>query len=360
MQIITEGDGFHRRRYLEIDGQRVSWLHLLDYQAHLGGALVRVAGVGGVSTGRDQRMKGYARRLMEDTHRLMFDEGYDAALLFGIPRFYERFGYAPCMPDVTATVATRDIEGAAGEHDFSARPFEPDDFPEVFDLFNRNNAARPMCLVRPHGFIENWRHGSAFHVEPEVTVFEGPGGAFAGYAVCDAYPAPLVISEAELADPAALGVLMDVFAKKAVERREGDVAFQLPDDHPLIAAVRPLGCKVEKVYRKSGGAMARIINQETLLSKIASAAGEGGGSSGVLKAEIETELGRCKLSMPAGVDGHARLRLPAPTLLQLLAGFRTPGELAAADGIEIEGDGARLMRILSPEMEPHVYGPDRF
>lgn len=360
MQIITDGDGFHRRRYLEIDGQRVSWLHLLDYQAHLGGALVRVAGVGGVSTGHDQRMKGYSRQLMEDTHRLMLAEGYDLALLFGIPRFYERFGYAPCMADVTATVATRDLEGAAGESGFKARPFEPDDFPEVFDLFNRNNAARPLCLLRPHGFVDHWRHGSAFHIEPEVTVFEGPGGAFAGYVVSDAYPGPLVVAEAELADPAALAALMGVLAEKAIERREGEVAFQLPDDHPVIAAVRPLGCNVEKVYRKSGGAMARIIDQDALLSKIASAAGEGGESRGVINAEIETELGSSELTMPAERDGRARVKLPAPALLQLLSGFRAPGELAAADDVEIEGDGARLMRILSAKMEPHVYGPDRF
>ena len=64
--------------------------------------------------------------------------------------------------------------------------------------------------------------------------------------------------------------------------------------------------------------------------------------------------------MPAERDGRARVKLPAPALLQLLSGFRAPGELAAADDVEIEGDGARLMRILSAKMEPHVYGPDRF
>ncbi len=362
MQTTTEGRGFHRRRYLEAAGERVSSLHLFDHRAYLGRTVVRVAGVGGVTTEHAHRNKGYARSLMDDTHAMLFEEGYDVAVLFGIPGFYEKFGYATCVGEVKTTVATRDIEAAGRGGAFRARPFAPEDFPAVQELFTQKNAGRGMCLLRPHGWSGRWRHGSAFRTDALVTVLEGPGGEFAGYAVCDALPEPLVVAEAEVRAAEARAALMKVLAQKAIERREGQVAFQLPADHELVDALRPLGCNIERAYPTSGGVMARIINQDALLARVVSGTSEAAadGTRDALAADISTEL-TCSSLMPHARTGNkAEIAMPASVLLQLLTGFRTPGEIAAARDVSIEGPGLDVLKALAPCREPQMYGPDRF
>ena len=82
-----------------MDGEVASWLWVLDLPTRLLGQTVRMGGIGGVNTKESHRMKGYARRLLSDTVSYMTEQGYDVTMLFGIPDFYDKFGYIPaCRP----------------------------------------------------------------------------------------------------------------------------------------------------------------------------------------------------------------------------------------------------------------------
>jgi predicted acetyltransferase len=70
----------------------------IDLPMRIGDAVIRMAGIGDVYTEREHRMKGYMRYLYEDTLTYMTEEGYDVSMLFGIPDFYTKFGYAVCLP----------------------------------------------------------------------------------------------------------------------------------------------------------------------------------------------------------------------------------------------------------------------
>lgn len=362
MEITTTGDDFHRHRHIEVDGKRISWLHLLDFKVRLGPVAASAAGLGGVATDRHHRMKGHARRLVEDTLRLAADEGYEIAILFGIPHFYHKFGFATCAPEVTVTATTRALEAQDDESPYRARPFADDDLPEIFDLFNRNNSRRPLSFVRPHGFIKTYRHASTFHKKPEIIVFEDQESRFAGYAVADAYPDPLVICEVEAVDPRVFPAAIAKLARMAIDRREGHATFQLPTDHPFVMALRRVGCTVEAVYKSSGGVMGRIISQHALLDKLVGAySGErGAGLSAKLDVTVTTELGSTRLSIPAAEAAKGAVEMPHEALFQVITGLRAAEEVAASPGVTITRGAETFLRFIAPELEPHAYGPDQF
>ena len=54
----------------------------------------------------------------------MTQEGFDCAILFGIPDFYDKFGYAVCLPECRTEMRTRDAERA--DATLTARPYTPD------------------------------------------------------------------------------------------------------------------------------------------------------------------------------------------------------------------------------------------
>ena len=100
MHIITNDEGRSHRREMLIDEEtEIAHLWVIDFQMRIGTAQVRMAGIGDVYTNRQYRMKGYMRHLYEDTLNYMTAEGYDVSMLFGIPNFYTKFGYATSLPD---------------------------------------------------------------------------------------------------------------------------------------------------------------------------------------------------------------------------------------------------------------------
>lgn len=362
MEITTTGDEFHRRRHLEVEGKRVSWLHLFDFKVRLGPITASAAGIGGVGTDRHHRMEGHSRRLMEDTLRLAAGEGYEIAVLFGIPHFYHKFGFATCAPEVRVTATTRALEALENRSPYRTREFVADDLPAIFDLFNRNNSRRPLSFVRPHGFIKVFRHASGFHKKPEIIIFEDSRSRFAGYAVADAYPDPLVVCEVEAVDAGVFPAAVAKFARMAIDRREGHASFQLPTDHPFVIALRRVGCTVEAVYSGTGGTMGRIISQHELLDKLVGAysSERGAGLSAKLDVTVTTELGSTRLSIPSAEPASGAVEMPQEALFRLIAGFRMAEEVAASPGVEVTGGAERFLEFISPTLEPHAYGPDRF
>lgn len=363
MNITTEGTGFHRRRFAESDGEKVSSLHVFDLEMRLGPAVVRTGGIGGVETPWRHRRKGYARALMEDTTGFLKEEGFDAALLFGIERFYHKFGYAPCMAEVLGEVRTRDAEEAVeGKERLSARDMRETDLPAIIDLYNAANADRPLSIVRRPSRFTRFRQGSSWRTEAAVKVLEGHNGRFAGYFVCDAYPEATTICDAQTREPAVMWSVLAEAAQIAVERRDGTIAFALPSDHPLMSLCRQVGCTVELRYRSTGGAMGRIVNQETFLSKLVEAANERTAApfDGRLSVTAETELGATTVSIPAAADASGIVRCSHMVLFQVLTGFRDPGEVLISPGTEMDEGALAFLEALKPVRGPYVYGPDHF
>ena len=99
LTIRQEPDGSSTRVDLKLDGKSVSRLWLSAHTLHIGEALVRMDGVGGVGTDEAYRSKGYSRRVLEASVEHMIKGDAALSMLYGIRDFYTKFGYATAGPD---------------------------------------------------------------------------------------------------------------------------------------------------------------------------------------------------------------------------------------------------------------------
>lgn len=94
------GLGFSPLRYcaLEEDGELTATLYWFDCQWNE----KKLAYIYGVATAKSHRGKGLCRKLMEDTHRHLQENGYDGAVLVpaddGLFAMYEKMGYRGFSP----------------------------------------------------------------------------------------------------------------------------------------------------------------------------------------------------------------------------------------------------------------------
>ena len=83
--------------------------------------------------------------------------------MFGISDFYNKFGYAPCFPEHTLVLNTRDAEEAPRLEGYEVRDFADTDIDWVVHVFNDNNQGRTATVVRRRnewlGFISGLRPG---------------------------------------------------------------------------------------------------------------------------------------------------------------------------------------------------------
>lgn len=368
MRIVTEKTDFGYRRALEIGGEQVSWLQIRDYQMRIGPATVRMGGIAGVGTHHRHRMKGYSRRVMEDSTTFMKAEGFDVAVLFGIDNFYHKFDYAPCMPEMLAKVRTKDAEAVLGTAaGYKVRPAKISDHATLAKLYNGNTAWRTGTLVRAKETFGRFHHGSEWRREPELFVVEDPRSRFAGYIIQDASPAPTTVCEVETTTIRAYPAILAKLVKVAIDRRDGEIALRLPPDHPFLLFLRRFGCSVDARFKNTGGPMGRIINQDTLLAKISEAYRcECGGDCDCdhderYDIEVKTDLGRTRLSVPGEAPkGRPRVELPAMDLFQVLMGFRDPIEVLSSAGAKAASGGDEALEFLYPGHEGYMYAVDYF
>ena len=97
------------------DQPDVSRLWAPTFDMRIGSALVKMGGIAGVGTDEAHRMRGYSRLVLEESTRYFAETGHDVAVLFGIPDFYHRFGYAPVLPVTTLTVTVEDALAAVSD-----------------------------------------------------------------------------------------------------------------------------------------------------------------------------------------------------------------------------------------------------
>jgi predicted acetyltransferase len=373
METRTHDKGRAHRRELVVEDQVVSWLYVIDYPMRVGSAVVRMAGIGGVESKPEHRMQGHMRRLFDDTVRYMTEQGYDVSMLFGIPNFYTKFGYAVCLPSSQVTIQTRDAESAqAGAPPCAVRPLEPADLPKVIDLYNRNNAARTCSLVRSAEYFTSFAKGSWWGQPAQALVLEDHGGRFLGYAVWDKADDRVTVTEAEIqpGDERCYTAVLFEFARQAIDKRCGSITLHLPVDHPFAEYVQRFGCEWTIRHPRHGDAMMRILNQASLFHKLepelVRRAAVASLPPGTLS--IATDLGATALTVGQGALGiddaageaGASLSLAQDKLMQMMAGYRSAGDVLNDPGVEARGDVQPFLDALFPKHTAYIWLADHF
>jgi predicted acetyltransferase len=372
MQIRTIDKEDRHKRELWIDDEtKVAHLWVIDYTIRIGTARVSMAGIGGVYTEREHRMKGYMRHLFEDTVHYMIDQGYDVTMLFGIPDFYTKFGYAVCLAGHQARVKTRDAEDAGARAQILAsRPIEAGDMPAVVALYNDHSATRTGSVVRDPDAFTEFALGSNWGTPTEAQLWEDDAGALLGYVVWDKNATAVKVTEAVARDDALFPTLLHALAQQAIEKRCEEVQLYAPPDDPFAEYIRRFGARWEIAYPRHGDGMMRVLNQqplfEKLLPELALRTGGADLDNGVTLA-LRTDLGTTTLivnedGVTMGEDEvpDVTLALTQDKLMQLIVGYRSLRDVLNSAGVTLNGEEMDMLNALFPKDVPYIWHADHF
>lgn len=371
MEIKTADNGRNHFRELIVDGRSVSNLTLIDYTVRIGSARLRMGGIAGVGTLEDCRNKGYSRSVLEDTTSYMMQEGYDVALLFGIPDYYHKFGYAVCLSEPGFTIDTTQIANLESDDSYTFSPADESDVLKMMHLYNEVNAGRTLSIERFSEYFKGFAKGSRWGIPAEAVVVKSTDGKFLGYTVFDAVEDSMTVIEVECVDPGAYKSILKYLAKRAEMKNMASIKFLMPQIHPFSVYCRRFNCTANINYNRCSGGMGRIINQNTMFVKLRDElsrrirCSEYVGYTGTIL--ISTDIGETVLSF---LDGEVRvvcasdsdnsLEIPQSKLMQLVAGYRPIRDLIADDEVKLTGDVVGLLDVLFPMDEPYTWLADHF
>jgi predicted acetyltransferase len=355
MEIRTRNVKNTAIREMLIEEQVVCSLQVIDYQMRIGTAQVRMAGIADVETKKEHRMKGYMRILFQDTLAYMQHAGFDVSMLFGIPNFYPKFGYATCMAQPKVSIKTRDAELANTRAlPLQPRPLAPADLPMIVDLYNAANAVRTCSLVRSKEIFAGFPLGTGWWMRTEAAVFEQAGRGFAGYAAWD--------KNEQALDKALYPALLAFFAQQAVTKRCETIRLHMPPDHPFAEFVQRYGCEWTVLHPRQADGMLRIMNQATLFEKLRLelerrlAAARLDALPGTIL--LRTELGEA--TVRATSPDCAMLDLPQDKLIQLISGYRSAHDVLSEPDVKMTPGSEPLWSVLFPKGQPYVWLADHF
>ena len=363
MEIRTRNENGFCIREMLIDDLVVCSLKVIDYAMRIGTAQVRMAGIADVETKKEHRMKGYMRILFQDTLEFMQHEGFDVSMLFGIPNFYPKFGYATCIAQPKVAIKTRDAELAKAQAlPLQIRPVTPADQPVIADLYNVVNAIRTCSVVRASSSYQGFTQGTGWWMRTEAVIFDQAGQRFAGYAAWDRNEQAVDVIEVEALDEAFYPALLDHFAQQAIAKRCETIRFYMPFDHPFAEFVQRYGCEWTIAQPRQADGMLRIMNQATLFEKLRPelerrlAAVQLDALPGTIL--LRTELGETALRTVS--PDCAALDLPQDKLIQLVTGYRGVHDVCSEPGVKMTPGSEPLWNVLFPKGHPYVWMADHF
>ena len=357
------------------DEEMVSQLGLREYQMRFGSAQLKLGGIDGVGTREEHRNKGYSRQVMEHTIAFMNENGYDVSMLFGIPNFYHKFGYATVIPETYVEFDTKDVPAAAST--YQVRRFQTEDTPKVVELYSTNNAERTGTPLRTGiGWKEFTRRAG---IVPDPYVVLNEADEVIGYFVCnhdntkkDMIDQSCTLFDIGFQDRTIFETMVHFLVYSVNYTSAERIICAIPADHPFAIFCRRYGCRIHTYTPKDHMGMMRIINQPSTLKKIIGELEKRLQRSTDLgqwrgQILISTDLGQDCLEIDQGSVTHTNscendfhLEMPQDKLIQLMMGRRNIEDLAIEPDVSVSAEILPVLDILFPLGHPHVWWSDRF
>jgi hypothetical protein len=378
-------------------------------------------GIGGVETKEAHRNRGHARRLLEAAVAHMRRGDAALTMLYGIPDFYPKFGYAPAGPDhfITLQSLSRTDPTPAG---FRVRPYTPADLPAIQRIYEQNTATAVGAAVRApddpvwHALTpkaEGADGADPASLDPPsldpaspvetCRVLEEAGSRVRAYAwrgrgfwYVDSWeedhPRTMVLGEAMADGPAAADAILDVCAAWAREESAGRsepferIALGLPPEGHVAAAAMRRHARIEQHYDPAGSSMARVLDVGRLLTSLAPELSERLHRARLritATLEVRTDEGTSHLrlspegvavapapptgataALPVGSPHNGAqtltLELPQAELARLALGAFPPADTLARLSAPLDAQVRQIVEALFPLRHPHLHLPDRF
>jgi hypothetical protein len=370
-------------------GQAVSRLQIVRSTLRIGVASVPMDGIADVFTEPGHRKRGLARQMLHATVEHM--RAGDAALtmLYGIPDFYHRFGYATTGPEHRLFL-TRLDQPAVLPAGWSARPLVASDIPAVRRLYATATAAVSGAATRADdSWIWARLAGTVAPGQPQTDGWEGcqalvsPAGAVEAYIwrgrgfwytdmVQRRHPEDLALAEAVAAGPDAARAALArcrQWADSAAAARGRPVQrviLGLAPEGAVARAAARQDATFEQRFEATGGSMARVLDTGRLLTALAPELAGRAAAAGLppLTLACETEEGPARVDLRSSPAAPAAetvaLRLPQAVLVRLALGVYPPLELLAEVDSPLDGPQREVLGALFPQRHPHMYWLDRY
>ena len=367
---LSRTDGIWQISLSTEDEQDISRLWIHEYQMRFGTARLKLGGIAGVGTNEEHRNRGYSRRVMEDSTAFMTENGFDVAMLFGIPDFYPKFGYATALPETWVELDTAEAQAAVST--YQTRKFESGDVPKILALYAANNADRTGTPLRDGTRWKEFKMGSNFGIDADPFVVLNEAGEVIGYFVCDETEENCILCDIGFQNRTIFETIVRFLGDRAKRIGAAQIKCSMPADHPFAIFCRRYGCQTNTQNPKNRGGMMRIINQSSTLKRITGELEKRLRRSAHLsqwsgKILISTELGQDCLGIDRGRVAHTsskanafRLGVPQDKLIQLIMGRRSIEDLAVEPDVSVTGGIIPVLDALFPLGYPHVWWPDRF
>lgn len=370
MEIRNTDEGRQHLRELIVDGQAVSRLVVIDYDIRVGGARLKMGGIAGVKTDPEHRMKGYSRYLLENTTSYMQDQGHDIALLFGIPDYYHKFGYASCLAEPMLTIGCDQKQYlAASDSTLTIREANESDLPLIIGLYNVKNDRRTFTLVRYPEYFRGFpkqKDGNPIF----IGVLEDKDG-FCGYYGAYRESGSLVVPELECVRPELYRDMLAHLMNEVEENGLKELKLLMPVTHPFITYLHKLDSNQWIRYNRCKGGMGRVINQKSALIKLCGEFGRRLSASRWAKknriVHIKTDIELTELEINNGLVDVVFssvpdyiVEMPQFLLLQLIAGYRSIYDMLVDGDVTLSPGSEELLDTLFPVTEPYVWLADHF
>lgn len=388
-QVILEEDGRIRVALCDDSLKEICRCWILVRHIAIGKARTSMGGISYVSTDEEHRMKGLGRRLMLEANRFCQSVGMGLIMLFGIPDYYPKFGYAVCGPEYRVELHNPDVNAPLPDG-WSSRSVEKSDLEAIRSIYkhwldvgccgahDRKSPSDPAWLSLEYDCI--------VHDIDECYVVCSPQGEVQGYTwhcrtnnfvqgAENQEPDTLVWAELMALNADAADAVIAVCQQqmpaiaKLTGRELSKITISVPPHGAVANALRWGHCRFRHDFQKNAWFMARCGDVRRLLSdmlpEFSSLVRRVAMVNGGLVLSVDGS--QYQLSVKQGIvtmetcSGHTPdLVLSSGQLSQLVLGAYSVEELFARQVVTASPEVQHVCHVLMPLRSNHIFLRDRF
>ncbi len=325
---------------------------------------LKMGGFGWISTSGRHRHKGIARELIVDTLAYLQRQNYHVSMLFGIPNFYHRFGFATTLADYVSVLQVIDLAlGSNG--DYRVRAGKPGDIAAMQKIHNQSDGDVACSIVRSGAHLTNrweqWR---------PVQVLTDAKGKVAAYYLPRIDGNEMYVDEVGAVSRRCFRSLLHACQQQAIEHHAARIRFRMPPTHAFARYLTRFRSAHEtRICVNEGGMMAFVNLGETLESMVPeweSCLAQSAFARGRVEVTLVTEDGAYRIRAHRGAiavtPGAAtnKLSLTKVELMHMLTGYYHAEDVLDSKRRMLSEDARAFLNTVFPKRTPFVWPLDQF
>lgn len=330
----------------------------------IGEARLRMGGFGWVATSARHRKKGIASAMLQDSLAYMRDHRYHVSMLFGIPDFYHKFGFATALADYVSAVDVLEAQSAAHPK-YKIREGKPGDIRAIIKIHGLHEEEAACSLVRTSAHImtrwERWKG---------LRVITDERGKVIAYFLPQIQDKDMRVEEVGVLHWEACGAILHACAAMAADQCIPRVRFSAPPKHPFVRYLLQYRSVHEMhIQRDAGGMLAFVDLAETLESMIPEWEGRlARGAAREARTELTLQIDRKPYRVRANrgavdiapASGKNKVSLSDAEMMHLLTGYRHADDIYSLKRRMVEPAARAVFQAIFPKRTTFVWPVDRF